>query len=107
MRTIKFEVQAVRWRDKPNGNTYHSVRIFRAKDGKVIVSKPIVYGYEDCYKQTALEIMFKEKWIPKKYGVRNQNGIDNLHLFERENNYPILWNVYDGLKRDMKENVRI
>jgi hypothetical protein len=31
----------------------------------------------------------------------------NVYLYERENNYPIYWNVYDGLKREMKANVEV
>lgn len=43
-RKIKFVCNAVRWFDKINGNTYHSVRITRIKDGKVIADQ-FQYGY--------------------------------------------------------------
>ena len=32
-REIKFVCYAVRWFDRINGNTYHSVRVERVKDG--------------------------------------------------------------------------
>ena len=52
---IKFTVNAVRWFDKVNGNTYHSVRITRHKDGMTITA-PFQYGYGDHYRQTALKL---------------------------------------------------
>ena len=103
-RKIKFVCNAVRWNDRVNGNTYHSVRIDKMKDGKQLKSSPMVCGYEDQYRYTALEIMAKNKWIPKKY-LDRPNGGNLLGMYERENNYPIIWNVIDGLKRDMINNV--
>jgi hypothetical protein len=97
---ILFVVNAVRWFDKVNGNTYHSVRITRTKDKKVFCSEKEVYGYDDHYKQTALKIMFENKLLPKKYDSKN------CYLYERENNYPILWECQNGLKRDMIANVK-
>ena len=98
-RKIKFVCNAVRWFDKINGNTYHSVRITRMKDDKVLNSSSMCYGYGSSYEQTALKLMSKNKWLPVKYRK------DNSWLYERENNYPIIWNVADGLKRDMINNV--
>jgi hypothetical protein len=92
-RKIKFVVDAARWFDKVNGNTYHSCRITRIKDGGMIYSR-FQYGYGDHYRQTALMAMADAKWLPVKY--RKENG----WYYERENNYPIIWNVRDGLKRD-------
>ena len=94
---IKYNCNAVKWFEKVNGNTYHSVRVTRCKDGKVIVGE-YQYGYGEHYRQTALEVMTTEKWLPKKY----RNG--NAYLYERENNYPIIWNVSEGLKRECKSN---
>jgi hypothetical protein len=95
-RKIKFICNVVKWFDKINGNTYHSVKITRCKDSKVLVDKyPYTYGYGEQYKYTALNLMLNNKWIPKKYNK------DNYYLFERENNYPILWNVTEGKKREM------
>ncbi len=103
---IKFIVNAVKWFDKVNGNTYHSVRITRVSDSAMLVSHDCVYGYGDHYRQTALEIMLKNLWIPERYGHKNTNGSTNLYAYERENGYPIYWNCIQGLKRDMKDNVK-
>ena len=97
-RKIKFTVIAKRWFDKVNSNTYHSVRCIREKDGAVIVGS-MRYGYGTAYEQTALVCMAEAKWLPVKY--RNR---DNRYLYQRENNYPILWEVSDGLKRDCIAN---
>lgn len=99
-RKIKFTVNAARWFDKINGNTYHSVKITRMRDGKVLTSHPICYGYGNHYEQTAFGLLRENKWLPVKYRDKS-----NGHSYEMENNYPIIWNVTDGLKRDMTNNV--
>jgi hypothetical protein len=99
-RKIKYVANAVKWFDKVNGNTYHSVRITRCKDGKIITA-PYQYGYGDQYRQTAFEIMSKEKWLPVKYRDKN------AWSYERENNYPILWNEKYGLKKECIANGKI
>ena len=96
----QYTANAVRWFDKVNGNTYHSVSIIRHKDGKLL-SVPFTYGYDDHYRQSTLERMAEAKWLPVKYRDKN------MYLFERENDYPILWNVSDGLKRDCIKNGQI
>ena len=97
-RQIKYVCNTVKWRDGINGNTYHSCRITRCKDGAVITC-PFTYGYGDHYRQTALEAMAQEKWLPVKYRTD-----DAWCRYERENRYPILWNMRDGLKRECIEN---
>lgn len=102
-RKILFVCNACRWFDKINGNTYHSVRITRTRDNKVI-AHPLTYGYGDSYRQTALEIMMKNGWLPKKYHDTHMGHDNNIYAYERENKYPILWEVSDGLKRDAVQN---
>ena len=97
-RVIKFTVIACRWFDKINGNTYHSVRCIRHKDNAVCVGS-FRYGYDEHYRQTALDIMADTKWLPGKY-----RGKDAQFRYEMENNYPLLWTVSDGLKRDCIAN---
>ena len=112
-REIKFVCNAVKWFDKVNGNTYHSVRITRCSDGQTIVGlhAPYEYGYGDQYRHTALEAMLENGWF--KNIKRKDKSIpvgkvdydkDSLFMFERENNYPIMWNVSNGLKREMIQN---
>jgi len=96
-RKIQFTATARRWFDRRNGNTYHSVRITRHSDGATIAC-PFTYGYGDCYRQTALEAMHAAGWFPAKYDDKT------CWCYERENNYPILWNVADGSKRDCVAN---
>ena len=100
-RKIKFGVNACRWFDKVNGNTYHSVRITRYRDGATIVGA-FRYGYGYHYRQTALSIMAENKWLPVKYRDR-----DAQFRYEVDNNYPIIWHVSDGLKRDCIANGEI
>ncbi len=97
-RNIKYVCKAARWFDRINGNTYHSVRVTRCRDGAVIVGA-FQYGYGTHYKQTALLAMAEAKWVPVRY---RSNGAE--WQYERENNYPIEWVVTDGLKRDCVAN---
>ena len=100
-RVIKFTVIAKKWFDRINGNTYHSVRCIRHSDNAVCVGG-FRYGYGDHYRQTASAIIADAKWLPVKY-----RGRDGQWQYERENNYPILWTVSDGLKRDCIANGEI
>jgi hypothetical protein len=100
---IKFIAKAVRWFDRHNGNTYHSVMVTRCRDGKTL-AVPFTYGYGDSYRQSALEAMASAKWLPVKYRGRHDNGSHHAFCYERENKYPIQWNVADGLKRDCIAN---
>lgn len=102
-RKIKFIASAVKWFDRINGNTYHSVRITRTKDSEELVCS-FQYGYGDHYRQTALLAMSEAKWLPVKYRGRHKNGLSLSYAYERENNYPIVWSVRDGLKRECIAN---
>lgn len=101
----KFTCEVVKWFDKTNGNTYHSVKITRHKDNKILVV-PFQYGYGEHYRETTLEAMFNVGWLPKKYH-NNQlpsGAKGNLYLYERENDYPFIWIVNHGLKRKCVAN---
>ncbi len=102
-RKIKFVVNAVRWFDKKNGNTYHSVNITDTETGAKLYGA-YQYGYGEHYRQTALELMADAKWLPEQYQGKNSNGSSRAYAYERENDYPILWNVTDGKKRDCIAN---
>ena len=98
---IQYVANAVRWFDKVNGNTYHSVNIQRCRDGKMLYCQ-FQYGYGDHYRQTALYAMAAAKWFPKAY--RTETRKTGPLCFERENGYPIAWNVSEGLKRECVAN---
>lgn len=112
-RVIKFTVIAKLWRDKVNGNTYHSVRCVRCKDNAIVVGY-FRYGYGESYKQTALAAMYNAGWF-KYYrqdkstpvGVPYRYTLASIYLVEREHNYPILWTVSEGLKRDCIANGKL
>ena len=95
-----FTCIACRWFDKTAGNTYHSVNIVRHSNGSAVAVK-MTYGYGCQYKLTALKAMLQTGFLPEKY---NKN---NAYLYERENDYPIIWTVSDGLKRDMVANGKL
>lgn len=96
IRKIKFTAVVVKWFDRLNGNTYHSVCITRHRDGKVLVC-PFTYGYGSQYESTTLDAMAAAKWLPVKDRVEHWS-------YQRKNNYPILFTVSDGLKRECIAN---
>jgi hypothetical protein len=94
-----YTVLARRWFERTNGNTYHAVRVTRHADGATIRT-PMTYGYGDHYRQTALEAMDRAGWLPTEYSGDTRKRMS----YDRENDYPIIWNVEDTGKRRM-ENV--
>lgn len=107
-RQLKFTVIAKKWFDKVNGNTYHSVRCVRCQDNAVVVGY-FRYGYGEHYKQTALDVIYDAGWFknyrqtsPPKKGYRYTSA--NICYLEQQHNYPILWTVLEGLKRDCIAN---
>lgn len=120
MSQIKFIAEGMKWYDKINGNTYHSVRITCCHRGKTIACQ-FQYGYGDHWKQTALMGMQKAGWIleedtlinpPSLFGIGGR--IEHLEQYkfkridyERLNFYPIYWIYTDGLKREVIANGEI
>jgi hypothetical protein len=94
MKTKKYIIVGRRWFDRINGNTYHSVEISTTK-GEFLVKIPFVYGYGDHYRQTALDWLEANKRIPVKYRGRHENGSSKHWMWERENDYPVIWQVID------------
>lgn len=52
-------VDARRWFERTNGNTYHSVSV--VVDGEPVGVAPFVYGYGDHYLHTAGEILMRAR----------------------------------------------
>lgn len=73
---LQFIVEGRRWRDI-NGNTYHSVVVTDADTGKVIGEEPFQYGYEEAYKQTAMDILVKSGRLTKE-NIENLRGQHEL-----------------------------
>jgi hypothetical protein len=93
---IKFIAQAVKWFDKVNGNTYHSVKITRCKDGKTIAC-PFTYGYGDSYRWTARDAMAKAKWFK---GAKNSDDVFAIECLT----HPISWIENHGKKSECITN---
>lgn len=117
-RVIKFTVIVKKWFDKVNGNTYHSVRCVRCKDNAIVVGE-FRYGYGEHYKQTALDVMFQAGWflncdrtvLTDSHCLEKTKIVgytrNTISQYEREKNYPILWTVSEGLKRDCIANGKL
>ena len=48
-------IEARRWFERTNGNTYHSVNVY--VNGECVGREPFAYGYGEHYLQTALNIL--------------------------------------------------
>lgn len=79
--------------------SYFSVRVVRLADNAQLLDIPWQRGYGEFYRQMALEAMSEAGWLPEKYSGRN------AFLYERENDYPIEWNLRKGTKREMLRNL--
>ncbi len=58
---VKYIVEGRRWFDKTYGNTYHTVTITSAINNTLIYESPITYGYDDQYRQTAIDLLAEKK----------------------------------------------
>jgi len=71
---IKYIIHAKKWRDKANGNTYHSAQVLNTANNELILA-PFQYGYGDQFIQSASNVMLKKGWISK--GLK---GLDFLEI---------------------------
>ncbi len=78
---IKYVIHAKKWRDRINGNTYHSARVLDT-EAHLQLAVPFQYGYGEQFLQSASEVMIKNNWIKEKL-----KGIDfqNIHIICEEN----------------------
>lgn len=96
---IKYIAVAVEWFDRVNGNSYHSVRMTRISDNAIIKSQPLVLGYGDKYRETAIVLMAENGWIDGRYKKEP-------YQFESDANYPIFWSMTrNARKKDIINNV--
>jgi hypothetical protein len=65
-----LRIEGRRWFQKSYGNTYHSVRIFKGNKRLVTISG--VYGYGDCFMQTAFEWLATNGY--PEFSERHENG---------------------------------
>ena len=78
---IKYVIHAKKWRDKPNGNTYHATTILNTQNN-LMISSPMKYGYGDQFIQSASDVMVKEKWIDKP--LKSLDYL-NIHMIVEDN----------------------
>ena len=71
-----IDIQARKWFDKVNGNTYHTVKIFIENNGEndTLKTKGIVYGYGNHYQQTACEMLNKAGYKINAQTVKKVNA---------------------------------
>lgn len=94
-----FHVSARRWRDKVNGNTYHSVAV-TFPDG-FVTTKGMTYGYGTAYEETALQAI-----APYAAEARYDNGAlrYTLSKWAAENGHKLIIDVVDVTrKRDLHD----
>lgn len=101
---IEIEVHGRRWFQKTYGNTYHSVRVFVAVNGKEVLDEvvPFVYGYGDQYRKTAWDLIRKRlPNLAEKIGRGSRDYYPAGKELESENIF-ILYSVRDvDRKKDL------
>ena len=80
----RIDVQARKWFDKVNGNTYHTVKISIENNGEndTLKTKGIVYGYDDHYQQTACEMLNKAGYKVNAQTVKKVNAAAGYELLK-------------------------
>lgn len=93
---MKIHVEAKRWFDKINGNTYHSVKVY--VDNELIGEEPFRYGYDQAWQQTAHNILMEKGYFPKT-GLSLSSGTQKDYYkftqWIRENRDNYSYNVID------------
>ena len=81
---IKYVIHAKKWRDKPNGNTYHATTILNTQNNLMISSsmKLMKVGYGDPFIQSASDVMVAKKWIDKP--LKSLDYL-NIHMIVEDN----------------------
>ena len=74
---IKYVIHAKEWRDKINGNSYHSVRVLNTQNNLMIAS-PFTYGYGSQFLQTASDRMLKAGWIKERLKNLDFQEVQNI-----------------------------
>lgn len=83
-----------RWFDRVNGNTYHSVYVYVCNGGKDFnFEVGFRYGYDDAYKYTAMEKVWKT-FQPCK-ALREAGKLDRIPFWQLKDFYKIVTNVTD------------
>lgn len=92
----EIEIIGLRWFDKINGNTYHSVQVII--NNKDSFYEGFTYGYDRAYEQTAKDLLIK-KILSKRASnlLKNFNG-GIYGFFMSERNIPIN-SHYQDVKR--------
>lgn len=75
---MNLHIEGRRWFQRGPGNTYHSVRIWKA--GESLVCLPYQYGYGDQFLYTALEWLKANGHIPAGFDPAKHGG--SLYLRE-------------------------
>ena len=83
--TNKYIINARKWFEKVNGNTYHTIQIIDINKNEVLhESEHIIYGYGEQYRQTAYSKLKELKKVKE----------EDKHNHEK-NNKRFFWNVCD------------
>ena len=80
-KTDYFVIDAKRWFDRVNGNTYHSVSVY--KNGELLDRVSFTYGYGSHYEQTALELLQKNGITKQEifWKFKEEIGRDRVMVF--------------------------
>ena len=92
-------INARRWFDKVNGNTYHAVQVF---DGNELIAKhALTYGYGEHYRQTAFELLIKAGYYSDER--RENSSYVDFSKFQDDLKKGLVFCNDMGRQKDLKE----
>ena len=94
----RVTVQARKWFDRVNGNTYHAVKISIENGGEAETLKTngLVYGYGDHWQQTACELLEKAGY---KLNAATVKAINAAAGYEVQRGKNIKYGDFYGLRK--------
>ena len=78
---IKYVIHAKKWRDRINGNTYHSARVLDT-EAHLQLAVPFQYGYSDQFISSSSDEMIRQGWIKEKL---KGTDFQNIHIICEDN----------------------
>ena len=96
---VSITILGRKWRDKINGNTYHSARVIA--DGELVAVAPFQYGYGDQWQWSAAAVFETAGKMPGR--EHNTNGsAETFWRWCERHGVKLVLDCADATKRECK-----
>ena len=80
-RITKIEVNACKWFDSENGNTYHAVKVYVYYSGDPTPSRTysqgLTYGYDRYFMETASKLLVNSCTVPQSFNIYRSDIVED------------------------------